>query len=1278
MLGFQAVGSTTMRCPGFSGRKTERHPCTQCRDVAVLDLRRSSAEFSLWECTLLVLISPFHSDQCQRKLNKHMTRLQALYHLSDALAEFGVSVPRILEKTNPDTAPHASSDGALLQQSVSIPERKVRRLASRIDRARQPITTAIRCGDAEQAVCIARSKAPEGYLAAKASGIAFWVSEDWIRPVIRNLQLSLPLGEFADLLFFVFQSPIQAKMRNVCRSIAIDSVHSFSQTPASGPEQLLREITDLTKTRPWARDLLQKAREELREADKLLRPVGLVTVVGHFAFSNEQEISFPLGYALVSSERTPVVTAVLQILFPADRCRVPPPHFHTVMSDMADNLRNAIVEAGFPRAAHRMCTWHVYRAMEHHAKKSPILATQLVRSIFKYMVFGPRRESPDTKSMSDETAVLMQTESDLLDRQLIDQLRTFLNDLIGAKDTEGRSTGHASIRYAQHLLNGPPIDRDVLNKFGQLVDQHRPRIRARAMFEPESESESDSDSESEVSPPPMDGTILLQILGFVAVQSEHGRQTKRSATEPPVYPAAVVKAIRGCLDRVEMLSVLDRCGLTLGHLRPMLPETSPLVNPRGAAIAHAFHQRLRAYFGGNLSMFKYRHEVAFLCQAYKDVSLMSIQADDPPEQINALLESCRPEDHCPDWTEFNAIACLIWMLLHRGPLDIVCMTEFGLGSELRLHPSDDPDSIFYVNPLEEGEPVARNMLQMFVLVEGTNIKLLTEPRRPPGRIRNLFSVPHITLDTFDWNNMVCSSFEHYMSCCEDPSLHGACQTDLDILAGLGNAWLEQHEFEEVLPDSMAYGFHLVSPAPRDGDREPQQSDDVFVPDLRLFDGTPERRKRQREQSEDDDQRADTIISAPLDVLAKLPLRESKETPRLLTRMGTDFKESVVRSALRSTLALYHAWATKESVTILRRINERRELPLMRWMFSFQTNRAEWEIATSLRAERHWIDRIPNRDSLQTIWHFSLRVEDVEQAAHSAYAIQQNSRWPQWSRLLPVERLAWQHAVISLWKEQLRCSGLEMISMCRLASFTGEMLSCLAWLEVFAPDCHHYLRTHMLNKGAEGSWSAGFYTIPLSSIEEAGVPVSAGSVRSWLRPTTNNALESLHKDIHNGVNRRKGSLSFAVLELPRVLQRIFMSRASNFRGHSYKGQWYEPREAGVIRWVEDRSREPLDLTGEIPVAADRDEYMEDLEEALGVAMGFEEDIDEDMGGGETTGLPLATQEEVDSMKAALDDAFHRGELTAICVQRLTAQVLPRSSRVLARSSSRKTQPRRWGE
>ena len=1127
----------------------------------------------------MVLISPFHADTCRRVIGTDLRRDNATQRLVTSLATEGYKAERIMARVKPPSAQVADASSAELAAALvaAPPPTSVRRCMRRADKKQAPITPAIRTGDSRCAHGLAAS-AGSGYLAAITPRTSPWTVGSWATEPIKAMLASLDEDERDDLVFFVFQSALQEELRDVCSEIAIDSIHSFAKTVATSPDQLLSDLQHLALSRDWAMERLRKLRALLRESKELMRPLNLITVLGYFDIGRgSHKVGFPLGFAIVSSEKTAIVQAVLKILFPADRCRIHPRKYTRVMTDMALNLRNAVVGAGFRENALRQCTWHVSRALAKHAPKGPSQTIQLNMSISKFMVFGPRlSDAPhgagkgSTVDDTDQVLADLASLKDSVDPHVLTCFQQQLASLLSrAEELKAAkpSSGISSVRHIQDLFSVPLGVADT-DRFAARVSSHleSDETAPRAEEEP---------SEDAWSPPKSscDGTVLLQALAFIP------QLTSKTVLRPnalaDLHLPFAVRSLDRCTRKMTFLERLVCNGFSLHDLLQHTVFGSPFAHGSLREAEEDLYQALLASLAEGVvdPSITRTEDLAFLSH-----ELLGIAVGDRDGfggvPADVLLS---PPEHNPGGDQLTAILLLSVFRQHRGPMRVVVVSTLGDVQEITLKPSSDETSIFHL-PDDDERPVRMETFRMLVLVGDCRRSIVAvTPLVEDSRVRRGFSTVESSTEASPWNSQVAFVFEQALACISEHR-----STDLSAclraLKQLGDCWLQEVDFLNVnLPRLvLRTSFSLER-----GRMDTESLDEFDVPDIGEAESeSTERRKRLRGEM------------LPEGLLEALPLKPSTKNPGLLSKMERGHSRREVKRGLRRTLALYHWWAQNDSKRIVLRLAT--AWPRAVWCFKHERYRAVWAFAQDRPRDYQPVGQIPKRATLCNLWLYSLRVVDVLAAARLAYTFSTGARERIWERLLPLQRLAWEYALVDRWVVAVRSlvaqrDNVGIQGLVRLAEFTRGMCCCLAWQEVFAPDCRRHLVENMLKHGCEGEWSAAFYTIP---VHFATAGASERDVTRIFGPTTNNALESMHKDIHRLVDRRTGSLSHAVHKLPEVMLAIYETRAENFNGGTLRRRQYQRGARGLSDWIKHRTEEPVPEPSELEASVSEARRSED--------------------------------------------------------------------------------------
>ena len=1207
LVGLQYPVRTKAGCHGQSGAKARKIGCTQCSDVAISRIVRDSEDPTIWRCDFMVIISPFHSDKCVRLLGTDLRRVHVVHDLAASMAADGYKQERIIAKTAPPVSAETNARSAELFTTLAaaVSSVAIRRCVRTVEKKESPVEARIRTGDTLSAMARARIHENSGYLAGIVPGQAPQVVNPsrnrWISNIVHTMQQSLPEDERDDLIFFVYQSHLQRELRDICCEIAIDSVHAFAKTVASGPDQLLRGLEAFAGVVSWVPERIRFIRSKLRAGKVLLRTLNLITVLGYVDLGSphQHKVGFPLGYAIVSTEQTPVVLGALRILFPRQHpcpdpelsppvgsefaSKMDPSQYVRVMTDMALNLRNAVVDAGFPERALRQCTWHVSRALLRHSEKGPKLTVQLNMSIFKFFVFGPYVGASRSRRQEegDEEADLMEQLGTLgVPIETMNHYRDRLKSLfdMGRANIEKTvNSGRSSSRKVQTLFASNRLSMSDQDSFDAYVRDYLRSIPESdilgALPEP---SEPRVDIIQDPRPTTFDGTLLLQALAFFPNAhgdalvrrfgiDGRGRRTQGFAAVDMALPMLCLSQFH-C--KQTLLETIVSNGFVLSDLRR--PTSS------GPLSWHASAANQREWATKVLESLRvddeeYRpipieQELMFLSDWLLGVPVRALEdAEDITVESETLLDPppFNEDGHC-----LTAISLLESFRQHRGPIRFVLVSSSGARWEVLLRPSRDENSVFYLEDDPE-DPIKTDTYRMVVVLDQTAHRIQTlTPLIPDSPVRDRFRQRKRAagMDEERWHSQVAHGFEWLMNRVS-PHLR------LDNTIGANPIREEDWELFRILGQQWLNGEDYVGPLPElRVDRQfTLQGANVIDLDLGLLDipdvafvgadsdapDVPGRRKRQRD--EEDDQSLPTA-------LLHLPLKPMKNVSKFLSDLERVHSEGLVRLALRRTLALYHWWATIKAPEIQRGIRIADGPSAFQWHYRLTDYRAIWSIV-GWRDQAGGVERIlasemPERTSLCHIWLHSLRVSDVTSAARIAWAMSRVSPDYRWDMATPLVRLAWQYAVVEMWKHQIAGTAVGMDAMRDLASFTQQMCCCLAWQQIFAPDCRNHLMG-LLEHGCEGEWSAAFYTTP---VRHVNLHAGKEDAKRLFGPTTNNALESMHKDIHTKMDRVTGSLSFAVERLPDVMMDIYKSRASTFKQRWTDSDFFTAGEAGMSQWI----------------------------------------------------------------------------------------------------------------
>lgn len=1166
LVGLQFRPSTTSKCPGFS-KKGKVFQCTQCRDVVINNVREDSSSPNHWLCDLMVIISPFHSDECDRGVQRDFRRNGAICQMTKSLASQGVRKDVIIDRVTPagarDTNASADSLGLALVTAASTPA--VHRSVNRVEARLAPIDSRIRSQDPFSAVAKANVGSEDsGYLAAIVPRKTPKVKDPWVGRIVEELKASIKDDTVRDgLIIFVFQSAHQRQLRDICTEIAIDSIHAFARTTADGPDQVLASLEGLVACRRLDVERYRYVRSRLRESKQLLRSLNLITVLGYVDLGQgDHKKGFPLGFALVSNERAETIQAVLKMLFPTKEmspthgCRIPPSEYTRVMSDAALALRKAAIGAGFSERALRLCTWHVSRALTGWANKGPSTMAQLSLSIVKFLVFGPRL-SPEGLSAAvsadgDREKELMDELDGLgLDLRVLKVLKESLGrffDIAGKHDETKRKSGRSSVRRVQDLF---------ATQVDELVGMLDSRVSELASV-PGAAAPEDATVPVENSLPETlcDGRIILQALGVVK-GSVAGTVQVLVHEEGPVDTTAF-ELLRDSPRKVALLEELASQSFTMFDLtKPDLFADIDLGIQEGMLRDDLLDSLRRGGRG---------QELAFLAHWIHGAEIPSGLEDADPADLEGLE---LPDDSFrQNPTELTALKLVAMMRVHQCSITAIVVTTSGGVRRIELKPNTmDTASLLYVHPSHAAlmthpkapEPGDTGVIVILTDPTFKRIEAVT-PLYKETRCKYNFSEKTSFKDPDQWHKVVAIFAGYFIN----EVIEAARVPSVVSLETLGRAWKTGGDegFDSLV------NIALLRIAEGDVPLRLDQEGDIDLeasrwPDISLMDNgedddtdSPQTgKKRSREE----------VDSTTAAIFKELPLQPSARTHEIVRSLAKKYSERAVKSAVRKSLAASHQWASEAKGEIVKHLAPKG----FHWWFRRTPYRVKYSLSQLQPQGYLRLARLKvASSSVSNAWLHSLRVEDVNNAARLLFNFG-NEGSAIWENEPPAVQLVYRHAVVEIWKTSLVVDAGTKQILYRLADFTLQSCSCLALLQVYNPTLWELLETSYFKDGKEGEWSAAFYTIPVFSCRE-----SMRDIAQAFGPTTNNALESMHKDIHAGMVRQTGSATHAIVRLPDVMLSIYRSRSSSFEPKTFRGKHFGAGEAGLGAWIQELTERPI--------------------------------------------------------------------------------------------------------
>ena len=1148
-------------CPSCSGTSIkEKRNCFCCFNVQTSHVE--SIGENLWKGNMEIRVCPWHSPICERFVVSDARRTAGAHACARAMLLNGASPENVHKRQFPE--PDIIASGNLEQIKDSNPgalsKVQIRKMNQTITKDPSAGLRHVKTSDLESTDVMVRTESPpfDGYLISVLPTKLFYCQESVHEAEIVKLKRSIG-PDFSKLVLIVFQAKHQRQVLTVCNEFAVDSIHHFCDTVATAPVAALQELRASSSGREWVHEQAEEAFRVLRNQGHLKRPLNLVTFLGYVPCGPRSTIGVPVGFAIVSSEREEVLSAAFRTIFrPGDG--FDPANVKRVMTDMAFSIRNALRSAGILPSALKQCSWHVARSLDANSSRCPKVMQQLTLSMAKVMAYGPRfqEDLPDSEDVMRRAGPSSSELCELLTNAL--------------QQGDSTQTGHSFKGYAQHLVQDGVVSDRVFRLFSVPMDMTSSASAPARIDRPESSLIRE-----------MDGFDLLAAIGASAEFGEVDTDMLLHLTRSK-SPQDVLQAL-----------VNSNCSTSSLHRQPDSLFDTAVVARRFQAQLESYFAELNSFSGSELSTSSEGH---FLDQLFTggfapplpiepngDSLVGPCAAKASRERRELLLRRLHADP-------LKQATCLLFMTIAQtlsATLDVhVIRLEDGMSATVTYQPSREP-----MDPFPADDTSAHKNMTLVVLIEEHNILgWHLKRQRRAGSQPNVWRTTH-SRKAAGLSESLSPSWHHAVASALDSWVHaikrGYGPQTLEVKQVLERLCTEAGSLSDAECKTIAssweldvHSSELFRTCEFTGINEPVELA-VTVGPTETQPSLTTRRKRHRDIDWEDSEVQSLALA--------LPLGAGSDVGSFLKERAK-VKPSVIKEALRLSVALYHRWASANAVGMWAGDPS---APEIMWISSKEYHGLQIveETDPKLNDRENYVpvQSMIISPCIHAVGIHAITVDAARRAASQMYRASSFHFKPDVSfeSMLPIQRLAWEYAAIDEWVKQVSRSPNEVAvkrSLTDLGTHVKHLCCFLEWQRALAPDAEKATMKGLFANEGGPNWCAGYLTIPSVTFQQCFQPVDTRG----LGHATNNAIESLHKDIHKELQRQVASLAWVVSNLPRVALSIFRSRSEGFSGGTIGGRIFAAGNDGFISMIQSLK--------ELVVDARAEEPSETLEEDVG--------------------------------------------------------------------------------